>query len=102
MTKNGKKKITSPEAMLQKLKSKENYLIAEEFNKLPQEETAINKLIKAKFFEEKGLIANAINMYEEALAISDVPQYSSYYSEFLNYYGLVKKESVTASTTTED
>ena len=102
VTKNGKKKITSPEAMLQKLKSKENYLIAEEFNKLPQEETAINKLIKAKFFEEKGLIANAINMYEEALAISDVPQYSSYYSEFLNYYGLVKKESVTASTTTED
>ena len=87
--------------MLQKLKSKENYMISQELNQLPQEETAINKLIKAKFFEEKGLIANAINMYEEAITISDVPQYNSYYNEFLNYYGLVKKEAVASTNSTE-
>ena len=87
------KKFKSPEAMLKKLSSKENYKVAQELKELPREETALNKLIKAKFFEEKGLIANAINMYEEAIDMSDVPQYRNYYNEFLDFYGLVKSTS---------
>jgi len=95
---NSGKKFVSPEAMLKKLGSKENYLVSQELKELPQEETAINKLIKAKFFEEKGLIANAINMYEEAITMTDVPQYRSYYNEFLNFYGLTKTQETTSST----
>ncbi len=91
-------KFSSPEAMLKKLGSKENYMISQELKELPQEETAINNLIKAKFFEEKGLIANAINMYEEAISISDVPQYRAYYNDFLDFYGLSKPKVPTAST----
>ncbi|MEM1136603.1 MAG: hypothetical protein AAGI07_12260 [Bacteroidota bacterium] len=98
-TKNGGKKVVSAEAMLEKVKSKRNYQITQELAQLPQEKTAINKLIKAKFFEEKGLLANAINMYEEAISISDVPQYKSYYNEFLKFYGLATSDQVFSSTT---
>ncbi len=88
ISKNSSKKITTPEAMLQKLKSKEAYLITEELKQLNSEETAISKLIQAKFYEDKGLLANAINMYEEAIALSDIPKYNDYYQEFLAYYDL--------------
>lgn len=46
--------------------------------------SAIGKLAEANFFEEKGLIADAVSAYETAIKISgNTPQYQEMYTAFL-------------------
>jgi DNA polymerase IIIc chi subunit len=46
--------------------------------------SAIGKLAEANFFEEKGLIADAVSAYEAAIKISgNTPQYQEMYTAFL-------------------
>lgn len=56
------------------------------------EPTALNKFVLAGFYEEKGLLIDAIVMYEEAIRLApDVPYYAEAYNDFLIRQGLKKK-----------
>lgn len=62
-----------------------------EFFTQVEEETALNKLILAGFYEEHGLIIDAITAYEEAIRLApEVPSYREAYEEFLLRNGFKK------------
>ncbi|MBL7874535.1 MAG: hypothetical protein JNL53_02660 [Cyclobacteriaceae bacterium] len=49
-----------------------------------KEESALNKLVLAGFFEQNKLLIDAITAYEQAMKLApDDPTYSDYYEEFL-------------------
>jgi len=53
------------------------------------EQTALNKLILASFYEENNLLIDAITAYEEAIKIApDVPSFKEAYDEFLLRHGM--------------
>lgn len=55
------------------------------------EETALNKLLLARFFQENNLLIDAIGEFEKAVKLApDVPEYKNYYEEFL-YSSKMKK-----------
>ncbi len=56
------------------------------------EATALNKFVLAGFYEEKGLLIDAIAAYEETIRLApDVPYYAEAYNDFLIRQGLKKK-----------
>ena len=60
-----------------------------EFNGELQEETALNKLLLASFYEENNLLIDAITAYEGAVKLApDVPTYKEAYDEFLLRHAL--------------
>jgi len=93
--------IATEDLGIEKLKTRDAYQIRQELNELQAGETALGKLIKAKYFEDKGLLADALQMYEEALAISDIPSYRKYYDQFLSYYELTKASRMAALANAE-
>lgn len=55
------------------------------------EETALNKIYLARFFEENNLLIDAIGEYEKAVKLApDVPTYKEYYDDFLYRRGMKK------------
>jgi hypothetical protein len=55
-----------------------------EISKELAEETALNKVVMASFFEQNKLFIDAITAYEEAIKLApDNPTYQEYYEEFL-------------------
>ena len=53
------------------------------------EQTALNKLILASFYEENNLLIDAISAYEEAIKLApDVPSFKEAYDEFLLRHGM--------------
>ncbi|MDL5046404.1 hypothetical protein QQ054_10200 [Oscillatoria amoena NRMC-F 0135] len=56
------------------------------------ERTALNQFVLAGFYEEKGLLIDAISAYEETIRLApDVPYYAEAYNDFLIRQGLKKK-----------
>jgi hypothetical protein len=76
---------------LKKLKPTEMQSIKHELASLPTDDSALNKIILARFFEDKGLIANAMYAYEEAVKSSELDQYQSLYNSFLERNNLSKE-----------
>jgi len=55
-----------------------------EISKELADETALNKVVLASFFEQNKLLIDAITAYEEAIKLApDNPTYQEYYEEFL-------------------
>jgi hypothetical protein len=55
------------------------------------EETALNKIYLARFFQENNLLIDAIGEYEKAVKLApDVPTYKEYYDDFLYRRGMKK------------
>lgn len=55
------------------------------------EETALNKIYLARFFEEHNLLIDAIGEYERAVKLApDVPEFKEYYDTFLYRRGMKK------------
>lgn len=55
------------------------------------EETAMNKIFLARFFEENNLLIDAIGEYEKAVKLApDVPDFREYYDTFLYRRGMKK------------
>lgn len=55
------------------------------------EETAMNKIYLARFFEENNLLIDAIGEYEKAVKLApDVPDFKEYYDTFLYRRGMKK------------
>jgi hypothetical protein len=75
-----------PAAEQQKVKKSLNEIMGE-----VQEQTALNQLILAGFFEENNLLIDAITAYEDAIKLApDVPSYQEAYDEFLLRQNLKK------------
>ncbi len=92
----GKEGVTSDEIALKKLKHKDAEEVKSALASLPTEETALNKIIMARYFEDKGLVANAIYAYETATRLSDLEQYKQMYQDFLKRQELVANASAKA------
>ena len=53
------------------------------------EQTALNKLVIAGFYEQNNLLIDAISFYQEALKLApDVPEYKELYNDFLLRQGI--------------
>ncbi|MFT5618202.1 MAG: hypothetical protein ACI85I_001433, partial [Arenicella sp.] len=89
---NNDQRLTSPEYMLQIVQGEANTKITQDVKSLSTDNTAINKLILAKYFEDHGLYANAMFAYEEAIKMSESNEmYENMYQAFLDRNYLSKK-----------
>ncbi|GAL86946.1 hypothetical protein MYP_4176 [Sporocytophaga myxococcoides] len=65
---------------------------ADELKANLNEETALNKIILATFYEDQNLLLNALECYETALKLSpDIEEYKIAYGKFLNRNKLAEK-----------
>ena len=70
--------------------------VSEELTSMQQvnnENTAINKIVLAGFYEENGLYLNAMEKYQEAIALEpEVEDYKTAYDQFLKRNGLIPEK----------
>ena len=72
----------------QKIKEKLENLMSD-----VSEETALNKYLLAGFYEDEGLIVDALTSYEQAIKLApDVVSYREAYEDFLYRQGFLKEE----------
>jgi hypothetical protein len=87
-------RLASKQHLIKKLTPAEQEKVKKsltEFSAEVQEETALNKLLLASFYEENNLLIDAITSYEAAVKLApDVPSYKEAYEEFLLRHGLKK------------
>lgn len=85
-------KLLSKQHMIKKLAPIEQDKVKNSLNEIighVGEQTALNKLILAGFYEENGLFIDAIAAYEDAIKLApDVSDYKDAYEEFLLRHGL--------------
>lgn len=82
--------IKSDEHVLQVMNDSDQNALELELAELPADDTAISHMIKGRYFEDKGLYANAINEFEMAMKDADNEEYQNYYTDFLIRNGLKK------------
>ncbi len=85
---NNSKAVTSDELMLNIVNPMHAGQMGTEVKILEKDESALGKMVLAKYFEEHNLIANAIHAYEEAIEISEAPEFITSYNSFLEFYQL--------------
>ena len=85
---------SSEEYTLKKLSRADKDRIRAAYSEIAEstgEESAINKLLIAGFYEENNLLIDAIGAYQEAIQLApDVPSYEEAYNDFLLRNGLKK------------
>ncbi|WP_258103753.1 hypothetical protein [Marinoscillum sp. MHG1-6] len=86
--------IASGEVGIKKVKENDKVEVQESLAALKQEvseDSPLNKLIFASFYEENGLILDALTKYEEAIKMSpDVDDFQELYQNFLINNGLAQ------------
>ena len=89
---NGDEKQQSEEYLLKIIDGEEAVKIKEDMASLSGDNTALDKMILAKYFEDKGLYANAMYAYEEAVKLSENNEmYENLYQAFLDRNYLTNK-----------
>lgn len=87
-------KQTSKEFLIRALPSKDADAVNKSFKEVSGEisdETAMNKLFLAGFYEENNLVLDAMVAYEEAIKLApDVPDFKAQYEDFLIRQGIKK------------
>ncbi|NJM24165.1 MAG: hypothetical protein HC859_00025 [Bacteroidia bacterium] len=85
-------KLGSRQHLIKKLPAAEQVKVKESLSDIigvVSEQTALNKLIQASFYESHNLFIDAITAYEEAIKLApDVPTYQEAYEEFLLRHGM--------------
>jgi hypothetical protein len=80
-------KAFSNQIGIKKLPMEDSKLIAKEFATIMadnNEDTPLNKIIQATFFEQNNLMLDAVTAYESAIKMApDVPEYKEMYLDFL-------------------
>lgn len=92
--KKGDDDFVSNEIGIKKVKSNDRIEIQENLASLKaevSEDSPLNKIIYASFYEENGLILDALTKYEEAISMSpDIEDFQDLYENFLIKNGLVQ------------
>ncbi|MFT7197537.1 MAG: hypothetical protein ACI83W_001908, partial [Marinoscillum sp.] len=92
--KKGDDEIASGEVGIKKVKSGDKVEIQENLANLKSEvsdDSPLNKIIYASFYEENGLILDALTKYEEAIKMSpEVEDFQELYTNFLIKNGLAQ------------
>lgn len=92
--KKGDEKITSGEIGIKKVKSGDKVDVQENLAELKSEvseDSPLNKIIYASFYEENGFILDALTKYEEAVKMSpDVEDFKELYQNFLIVNGFAE------------
>lgn len=71
--------------VIQPLANDQAVEVSQDLKALAADNSALSKLIVAKYFEERGLVANALYAYEEAVKLSDSnDMYKGMYQAFLD------------------
>lgn len=87
-------KITSSTHKIKRLDPENAHIIGKELNELKadlQEESSLNYLIIASFYEQNNLLLDALTNYEKAVKLSpDVDHFKFAYQQFLMRYDLVR------------
>lgn len=85
-------KQTSAVKMIKKLSAEEEKKVKTSMGEIANDvndQTAMNKLALAGFYEEKNLVVDAITAYQEAIMLApDVAEFKVYYEEFLIRKGM--------------
>jgi hypothetical protein len=88
-------KLVSEQYLIKKLSPADQEKVKKSLSEIASEvaePTAMNKFFLAGFYEEKGLLIDAIVAYEETIRLApDVPFYAEAYNDFLIRHGLKKK-----------
>lgn len=88
--------IISDEHGLHKMKKYEEQKVEDELASLNVDtSSALGNLILARFYEDKDLLAHAINAYEKAIKISSMKSYKHLYESFLERNYLTKESRAT-------
>lgn len=94
--KKGDDEVASNEIGIKKVKSNDKVEVQESLAGLKSEvseDSPLNKIIYASFYEENGLILDALTKYEEAIKMSpEVKDFQYLYDTFLVKNGLAKAE----------
>jgi len=89
---NNDPKKASVEYVIEVMTPAKSASIREDVAMLSEDNSALGKLILARYFEDQGLYANAMYAYEEAVKMSEEDeQYKSMYQAFLDRNYLSKK-----------
>ncbi|MEQ8472684.1 MAG: hypothetical protein RIC35_15940 [Marinoscillum sp.] len=92
--KKGDEEISSGEIGIKKVKSGDKVELQESLANLKSEvseDSPLNKIIYASFYEENGLILDALTKYEEAIKMSpDIEDFQELYQNFLIKNGLAE------------
>jgi len=92
--KKGDDEISSGEIGIKKVKSGDKVEVQENLANLKSEvseDSPLNKIIYASFYEENGLVLDALTKYEEAIKMSpDVEDFQELYQNFLIKSGLAE------------
>ncbi len=92
--KKGDEEIASSEIGIKKVKSSDKVEVQESLANLKSEvseDSPLNKIIYASFYEENGLILDALTKYEEAIKMSpDIEDFQELYQNFLIKNGLAE------------
>ncbi|HCX23068.1 MAG TPA: hypothetical protein DHN29_14205 [Cytophagales bacterium] len=92
--KKGDEEIASSEIGIKKVKSSDKVEIQESLANLKSEvseDSPLNKIIYASFYEENGLILDALTKYEEAIKMSpEIQDFQELYENFLIKNGLAQ------------
>lgn len=92
--KKGDEEISSGEIGIKKVKSSDKVEVQESLANLKSEvseDSPLNKIIYASFYEENGLILDALTKYEEAIKMSpDIEDFQELYQNFLIKNGLAE------------
>lgn len=92
--KKGDEEIASSEIGIKKVKSSDKVEVQESLANLKSEvseDSPLNKIIYASFYEENGLILDALTKYEEAIKMSpEIEDFQELYQNFLIKNGLAE------------
>lgn len=87
-------KLTSSKFYVKQMPAAEREKVKKQLDEIlgdVSEETALNKIYLARFFEENSLLIDAIGEYEKAVKLApDVSDYREYYDDFLYRRGMKK------------
>ena len=88
----GNNKVTTDENSFVKMKDKKAKNFLTDYNELSQDNSALGKIIQAKYFEDYGLLVDALATYQNVIAMEpEVEAYKQLYKEFLERAAFTKE-----------